>query len=220
VIVPKQVIRTKRKSIALIINSSGELIVRAPYVVGDSEIRAFVEKKQMWIKKKCSAVKAFDEKHLSMTIAAGETLVFLGNEYIIDILDGKQIVLDGNKILIPDDKNSKEMVVDWLREKAIILLLKRTDKYAKVMGVEPGRIKISEAKTRWGSCSYNNNLSFAWRLVMCPYSVIDYVVVHELCHIEHKNHSKDFWLSVKSILPTYTEQKNWLKTNRKLMEMI
>lgn len=92
--------------------------------------------------------------------------------------------------------------------------------YSNVMGVTPGIIKLSEAKARWGSCSTKNNLNFAWRLVMCPLSVIDYVVVHELSHITYKNHSPAFWARVKTVLPTYEDAQEWLRINKKLMEII
>ena len=83
-----------------------------------------------------------------------------------------------------------------------------------------GTVKLSEAKARWGSCSTKNNLNFSWRLVMCPLSVIDYVAVHELSHITYKNHSPAFWARVKTVLPTYEDDQEWLKANRKLMEII
>lgn len=217
---PKEVIRTKRKSIVLIVKNSGDLIVRAPYAVSDSAIMAFVERKQKWIEKNCLAIKAFNKKYSPITISDNDVLVFLGKDYIINISDVDQICIYENKLLIPVNKNSKKFFVNWLKEKALMFLIERAEKYYKIMGVEPNKIKVTEAKTRWGSCSQNNNLNFAWRLVMCPIPVIDYVVVHELSHIEYKNHGKDFWIKVKTVLPNYKEQQDWLKANRKLIEII
>jgi predicted metal-dependent hydrolase len=88
------------------------------------------------------------------------------------------------------------------------------------MGVEYSSIKMSDAQRRWGSCSAKNALNFAWRLVMCPLSVIDYVVVHELSHITYKNHSTKFWSRVATVMPRYREALEWLRLNRKLMEVI
>lgn len=217
---PKEIIRTSRKSIALVVNSEGELIIRAPHVVSKAEIMAFVEKKQGWLKKKCSAVKVFDEKHLSITMADGDTVVFLGKDYMINISDVEEIQIDGSTIVIPVEGASKEILINWLKEEALSLLKERTERYSQIMGVKPKEIKITEAKTRWGSCSHNDNVNFAWRLIMCPVSVIDYVVVHELSHIKYKNHSRDFWIRVKTVFPNYKEQQEWLKINRKLMEII
>jgi hypothetical protein len=79
---------------------------------------------------------------------------------------------------------------------------------------------MSEAKRRWGSCGAGNTLNFAWRLVMCPQSVIDYVVVHELSHITYKDHSAKFWTRVATVMPNYREAQDWLRLNRRLMEII
>jgi len=88
------------------------------------------------------------------------------------------------------------------------------------MGVKYASMKMSEAKRRWGSCGAGNTLNFAWRLVMCPQSVIDYVVVHELSHIPYKDHSPKFWTRVATVMPNYKEAQEWLRLNRKLMEVI
>lgn len=217
---PKQIIRTKRRSIALVVNSEGELIVRAPNVVSDAEIIKFVEKKQGWLEKKCFSVKAFDEKYSMITMADGDTVVYLGNDYMIDVCDVKIITIDGNKICVPNTEGSRQLLINWLKENAFNIFVEQTRKYSLLMGVSPKGIKITEAKSRWGSCSQTNNLNFAWRLVMCPISVIDYVIVHELSHIAFKNHSKLFWIRVKTVLPNYKEQQAWLIANRKLMEII
>lgn len=217
---PKEIIRTNRKSIALIVNNAGDLIIRAPYVLSNSEIMAFVLSKQKWIEKTLSAVKAFDKKHLPITMSQKDTVAFLGEKYTIEISDVNQIVINGSKLLIPKSNYSKKILIDWLKEKAFTLLVERTEKYSKLMGVKPGKIKITAAKTRWGSCSQNNNLNFTWRLIMCPILVIDYVVVHELSHIDYKNHGRDFWTRVKTVLPNYKDQEKWLKLNRKLMDIL
>ena len=103
---------------------------------------------------------------------------------------------------------------------ALRIITERVNNYAGIMSVTPGTIKLSEAKARWGSCSAKNNLNFAWRLIMCPLSVIDYVVVHELSHITYKNHSPAFWARVKAVLPNYEDDQDWLKVNKKLMEIL
>jgi predicted metal-dependent hydrolase len=216
---PKQIIRSKRKSIALVVNNEGELIVRVPYAVSQAEIMRFVNRKQDWIKNKLNAVKIFDKKYSVITISNGNTVVFLGENYTIDIAEVGNIIIDGKTIYIPN-YNSKVLLLGWLREQALSLLKERTKRYSQLMGVKPTAVKISEAKSRWGSCSQNNILNFAWRLIMSPVSVIDYVVVHELSHITYKDHSKAFWVRVKTVLPNYIEQQNWLKANKKLMDII
>ena len=110
--------------------------------------------------------------------------------------------------------------VDSEREKLVERIRSRVNHYAPLMGVHPGRITIRDQKSRWGSCSSAGTLSFNYRLMMAPPRVLDYVVVHELCHLTHMNHSKDFWNMVERILPDYKESKNWLKEHGKELTVL
>jgi len=85
--------------------------------------------------------------------------------------------------------------------------------FQKLTGGAYGTIAIREQKTRWGSCSSNGTLSFHWRLLLAPPKVLDYVVVHELCHLTHMNHSKAFWAKVESVMPDYRLYKDWLRAH-------
>jgi predicted metal-dependent hydrolase len=102
----------------------------------------------------------------------------------------------------------------WYRRQARLVLAERVAAYAWQTGLQPKKLRIGAARTRWGSCSSKGTLSFTWRLVMAPQQVVDYVVVHELCHLQVKNHSRDFWARVKAILPDYKQQVGWLKGQR------
>ena len=116
-------------------------------------------------------------------------------------------------------KKLTEKERESLRQKAGILLGERTALYAERMQVSYKRITIRDQKTRWGSCSTAGNLNFNWRLVLAPREVLDYVVVHELCHRREMNHSQAFWKEVEKILPDYRERQKWLKDNGwRLME--
>ncbi len=106
------------------------------------------------------------------------------------------------------------------RTAAMEYIPKRVAFYADVMGVSYGRITIRDAKTRWGSCSSIGNLSFSWRLMLAPFSVLDYVVIHELCHRIQMNHSKDFWRLVEQYCPDYKMKRKWLKENGKHLHVI
>ncbi|MDD6000119.1 MAG: SprT family zinc-dependent metalloprotease [Lachnospiraceae bacterium] len=98
-----------------------------------------------------------------------------------------------------------------LRQQARIRLTERTDYYKKILGVDYNRIRIADQKTRWGSCSSTGTISYNWHLVLLPDAILDYVVVHELCHVIQMNHSKEFWALVEQVLPDYRMRRKWLK---------
>ena len=100
-----------------------------------------------------------------------------------------------------------------LRERAKSVLAQRTAYFARQIGVTYGRITVRDQKTRWGSCSQTGNLNFNFRLILAPSEVLDYVVVHELCHRRQMNHSAQFWQEVAQVLPDYRKRKAWLTEN-------
>lgn len=214
-----QVVRSNRKSVALVIDNEANLIVRAPAFMPDTVIDEFVRKKRRWINEKQQQVAVFGEKHPPVVVETGESIMYLGSSYAIIKDEVNAVEVSGNELILPECYDIAALTV-WLKEQAMQIVLERVTLYANIMGVTPGTIKLSEAKARWGSCSTKNNLNFAWRLIMCPLSVIDYVVVHELSHITYKNHSPAFWARVKTVLPTYEDAQEWLKVNKKLMEII
>lgn len=118
----------------------------------------------------------------------------------------------------PKEKTPSEKRLEALYRKAAREYFpKRVSHYAHILGVTYGKISIRDQKTRWGSCSSEGNLSFNWRLILAPPDVLDYVVVHELCHRKEMNHSPRFWSLVESLMPDYKKQRKWLKENgRKL----
>ncbi len=100
------------------------------------------------------------------------------------------------------------------KEKALYSIAARVSQYASQTGLTPAEVKITNTRSRWASCSPKGVLRFSWRLVHAPLDVIDYVVVHELAHLVHKNHSVHFWRTVESIIPEYREKRKWLRENK------
>lgn len=177
-----QIIRSKRRTIALEIRPNGRLIVRAPLRLSEARINRFVEEKSQWILKNMEKIQQRETAKESV-----------------------------KKLSLSEKKQ--------LQEKACQVFPARIAYYAKKTGVIYGRITLRQQKTRWGSCSASGNLNFNWLLILAPPEVLDYVVVHELCHRKEMNHSDAFWKEVETVLPDYREQKRWLKENGwKLME--
>ncbi|MGE5629987.1 MAG: M48 family metallopeptidase [Caulobacteraceae bacterium] len=114
---------------------------------------------------------------------------------------------------IEREKAVRSAFSDWFSRKAAGLIYERVEFYKAIIGVKYNRIGIKSQKTRWGSCSSKGNLNFNWRLAMAPEWIMDYVIIHELCHLIHMNHSKEFWGTVASYMPDYEKAIIWLKEN-------
>ncbi|MCM1159537.1 MAG: M48 family metallopeptidase [Bacteroidales bacterium] len=109
------------------------------------------------------------------------------------------------------DRSDEE--IRTLKIQARQVLTQRTDKYKALLGVDYQKIRIGDQKTRWGSCSSKGTISYNWHLILMPERIMDYVIVHELCHLREMNHSKRFWQLVEEILPDYASRRKWLKEN-------
>jgi len=218
--------KTKRKKTISIQIKNGLIDVRAPQHIAQVEIDSFIQKKMSWIKKKVDT---------QNKIIAPKRKKFLNNEYFlfmgkecklnITVLKNKKNCIDDSNIQIimkEKDINNKSKVKIALektyRKYALKILTEKTMFIASSINVEPEKIKVRSYKGRWGTCSYKKDISFNWKLIMAPEKIIEYVIVHELCHLIHFNHSKNFWESVENILPDYKLRKDWLRTNEGLLD--
>ena len=174
-----EVIRSKRKTLAIEIRPDMRVVVRAPEKIPQNEIMKFVEEKQNWIK-----------KHLVQMYVKAEEIKKQKKEPALTNAD-----------------------IEKLCQKALSVIPDKVKYYAEIMGVTYGRITIRNQKTRWGSCSSKGNLNFNCLLMLMPDKVLDYVVVHELCHLKQMNHSKKFWKEVERYMPDYKNYKKWLNEN-------
>ncbi|MCL4529172.1 MAG: M48 family metallopeptidase [Chloroflexi bacterium] len=217
-----KIIRSKRRSIALIVEPDGRLIVRAPRRVSQEDIHAFVNEKENWIVKKQAEFKSAYPKFASKEFVEGEGFWYLGRLYPLTFSEQHRprLFLDGSFILSRTAyPNARAVFERWYREQALQIIPERVEHYAAKYGFTYKQIKITSARTRWGSCSTRGALSFAWRLIMSPLDVVDYVVAHELVHLRAHNHSKGFWGRVAEIMPDYKEKVKWLKINGHLLTL-
>ena len=220
-----KIIKSKRKSFGLEIGSEGSLIVRAPKRASRKTIQEVVDGKRSWILEKQRLAKLRFKKRKPKNFVEGESFLFLGHPYKLLLTD----VPDSPLTLVPDspltlkDRNfilakeyheyARELFIAWYKEQAYNKISERVTLYSLYSGINYQRVKISNAQNRWGSCSEKGNLNFTWRLIMAPIKAIDYIVVHELAHLEEMNHSSRFWARVKDIMPDYEKHERWLKEN-------
>lgn len=217
-----EVVRSRRRTLAIAVESSASVIVRAPMTLPSQKILEIVEQKADWINNKLAFwQKAQDEKR-EREIARGKSLLYLGKYYSLQLevvpgLKKDSIRLEAEKIVVQTGEGKQESIAKalnkWYREKARELIVQRVLYYGSFFDSKPLAVHIKEQKKRWGSCTYDNKLLFNWRCIMARSEALDYVVVHELSHMVHKNHSPAFWQLVETILPGYRQEKKWLKEN-------
>ena len=209
-----KIIRSKRRTIALVINKDATLEVRAPLNVSFDLIEEFVTKKRSWIEKKKDLVNKNRAHTLPKEFVDGERFMYEGNTYKLQLTDGEDVylseVLHFPKKLLPQ---AKQYLTYWYKNRALKKVIERANYYTNITKLQYKNIKITNAKNSWGSCSSKGSLNINWRLIMATPNVLDYIIVHELIHLVERNHSKLFWNKVRLIIPNYKEQKEWLKKN-------
>ena len=207
-------IRSIRKTLAIHITKEANVEVRAPLKMLQKDIDAFVQKKILWIDRHVAEQQQRLERKNEFSLQFGEILQLHGNEYPLLQDSKKKTRFDGKAFWAPAELSGeqlKQAIVKLYRTLAREMICMKVNVYAKQMNLPVDSVRITSAKTRWGSCSSKNRLSFSWRLVFSEESVVDYLVVHELAHIKEHNHSSAFWNIVKFYLPEYQDQKKKLK---------
>ncbi|MFN8380527.1 MAG: SprT family zinc-dependent metalloprotease [Anaerolineales bacterium] len=208
-----KLVRSKRRTIALIVERDGSLTVRAPKRAAVMDIHAFILEKQDWIvrtQERMKSVLAAPKKEYKN----GEVFLFLGNRYELTLVKSQRPALkfeDGFTLGNTAQVRGERFFVQWYKEQALSVISERVRILSIQHGFSPKQVKISSARTRWGSCSSDGTLNFTWRLIMAPLDVVDYVVVHELVHLRVKNHSSRFWKEVGKFMPDYKVHRKWLR---------
>jgi predicted metal-dependent hydrolase len=210
---PNKIIRSKRKTLSLSINENAELIIRAPKRLSIEKIQDFINEKENWINRK----KRLIENQIKDVTSNHNKLLYLGNLFPINVEQNasKELFFTGEEFIansIEPDSLSLS-IKKWYKNKFKEIALPRVAYFANKHNLMVNQVRIKNQKTMWGSCSSKNNINLNYLLLMAPMGVIDYVIVHELVHTIHRNHSTDFWDSVESIMPEFQEHKRWLKKN-------
>ena len=209
---PDQIIRSKRKTLSISINENAKLIVRAPKRISDQKIQDFINEKENWITKNQSLIKARAED----TAKDKNMLLYLGTLFPLKTdNDAKKISFNGEEFLagLQNKEKTNKSLKTWYKNKFKEVAVPRLFYFAEKHNLQVNQVRIKEQKTLWGSCSSRNNINLNFLLIMAPLKVIDYVIIHELAHTIHKNHSVNFWNAVEEIMPNYKEAKRWLKEN-------
>ncbi len=218
--------RRRKKTLCLQVTSLTEITVYAPAWTSESEIRRFIDEKKNWVAKALRTEAERVRHRLPKQFVSGETLYFLGRPYPLDVffdpLQNLGLSFRENVFYLncPSDVDMKKFfTIAWYKKRAGRHLSARVEHWSRIMDLSARGIRITQAKSRWGSCSEKNVLALSFRLMMAPPEVIDYIVVHELAHIAEKNHSSKFWNKVIEIIPDYKNHRRWLREHQHLFEI-
>lgn len=233
-------IQSRRKTISITVEPDQKVLVKAPNQVSREEIQHVVQKKAPWIIKKRRRL-ANQSATDVLGFTEGRQLWYQGKAYFLKIYkeenqkESKQeaakkeafameqerekrhgrVALLGEQMIVYAESGQgaeiRKHLLQWYYQQAGQWIAKLVENYSSFFEESVNRISIKDQKSLWGSCSSKRNLNFNWRLIMAPPQVARYVVVHEMCHLKHMNHSKEFWKEVADILPDYQEWKRWLR---------
>ena len=216
---------------AIDVNAAAKVTVLAPQDLNEEKILEIVQKKAGWIIERQKIIKNTDSD-FAKEFVSGEAFSYLGREYRLKIIqstseNGGKCELNNRRLLVEVNRDLdgeirkiavKEALLGWYLRQAEEKIRGRIHYYSGQLGRRPEFIEIKSQKKRWGSCSSAGVVRFNWKVIMTPLSVLDYVIVHELCHLIYPHHSSQFWQKVQSILPDYKRRRDLLKQYSSAME--
>lgn len=232
--IPVQLRRSSRaRHMRLTVKSEqNQVVLTLPRLVSEKQGRRFAQSKRRWIEKQWKKAQEHQSNRIKRTYEPGEVFYYLGEEVKLILCPDSQsqvrcrhrtCSVGKNDLIIclksASKNNVKKIIEDFYRQKASEIIHDRLHYFNEHYQFTYHRVTFRNQKTRWGSCSAKGNLNFNWRLAMAPIEVIDYVVVHELCHLEQMNHSKAFWNLVNQMIPEYKKRRKWLRENKLALEL-
>lgn len=211
---------TERRTTDIVIERNGQVVVRPPASLSHEQVDELVNSKRFWIYRNLAEWRDLNATAVVREWVNGEEFLYLGRSYRLSLMTDQacdlmlkegRFCLNRNLIDELGVSAAKKAFETFYAVKATRRINDRVAYFAPKVGVKPKSVLISDLAYRWASCSKEGTLKFNWKCMMAPPKVIDYVVVHELCHMHIQDHSDAFWNEVDKILPDYLERKNWLK---------
>jgi len=212
-------------TVGIQVNPVGAVTVFSPQELDDDKIREIIKKKAGWIVGKEEFIKRNNRPNSIKEFVSGESFPYLGRYYRLKVAralpDGEEgCRLVNGRFLVGVNGNAggensstavKKALRGWYLAHAETKIKERVSRFAQLIGQEPVLVRVKNQERRWGSCSRSGIIRFNWKIVMAPISVMDYVIVHELCHLMYPHHSAKFWQKVRTIIPDYAQRRMRLK---------
>jgi predicted metal-dependent hydrolase len=211
-----------RKTTDIVIERDGRVTVRPPVHYTPEQVDAVVASKRLWIYRNLAEWKDLNASAVTREWVNGETFLYLGRTYRLTLVPSQdctlklksgRFCLDRAVIEQGGPTAAKKAFASYFANKGQQRFSERVQYFAPKVGVQPTGIRVKDMGYRWASCGTSGWLNFHWKCMMAPPKIIDYIVVHELCHFHCRNHSDAFWNEVDKVMPDYRERKEWLSKN-------
>ncbi len=221
-------IRSDRKTADIVIERSGDIIVRAPAEIGDNKIRETLADRELWVHRSLAEWAELNASRTRRPLVQGQGFAYLGRSYRLKFVAHSDVALrlkDGRWELSESfftergEATVRKAFRDFYIAKGKQIFAERVAHFAPLVGVAPSSIDVKELGFYWASCGKTGALNFNWKTVMAPQTVIDYITVHELCHLRHRDHSDAFWNEVDKVLPGFRERKHWLRRHGAALDL-
>ena len=217
-----EVIHSNRSTADIIIERDGNIVVRAPEWADEELIDSIVKSKHFWISQSLAEWRDLNATRVLREYKNGEGFLYLGRAYRLLLIaeQSEPLKLENDRFVLRRalvDQGEIEAAKDAFRDfyicRGLEYVRRRVDYFTPKIGVAPTSVEVGELGNRWASCSPTGALAFHWKCMMAPPTIIDYIVVHELCHFYHRDHTDAFWNEVDKIVSDYRERKEWLRKN-------
>lgn len=217
------IVRSRRKTVSIFVERDGSVSARVPEVYTDDKIAEIIESKTYQIHAHLAKWRQLNEARIDREYVSGQSFLYLGKNYRLKLEDNsrKGLKLKNGYFLLPTHQKdeAKAHFKAFYRAKLEERLPGLVKRNKAKLGVTPNNVKVMELHHRWASCSKQGNLNFHWKCAMAPVDVLNYIVVHELAHLIHPNHTPEFWNEVDKVLPDYQAQVHWLRINGAGMDL-
>jgi predicted metal-dependent hydrolase len=221
-VIDYEIVRSTRSTADIVVERDGRIIVRAPANLPDERVEDIVEAKRYSIYKTLAEWRDLNATRVLREYRNGEGFLYLGRSYRLLLvaeqdeplqLKNGRFCLRRELVERGDSGAAQEVFREYYTARGMERLQERVTYFAPKVGVTPAGLDVRELGYRWASCSPTGELAFHWKCMMAPQTIIDYMVVHELCHLHHRDHTEAFWNEVDKVMPSYLERKEWLRVS-------
>lgn len=216
---------SRRRSISIEVRAA-RVSVRAPLGVADYELHQWVREKRHWISRKIAEQQQLLQKIPARHYGSGVTLPYLGQSLtlMIETASSARIerrtvesreclyVRTSTRSKVAQELQAQRLVCNWYQQEALRILTQKTDQLTRRLGLRHAGVTVKATRSKWGHCTSRGTIQYNWHILLAPENIVDYLVAHEVCHLQHHNHSPAFWQMVASVCSTFREDRTWLKT--------